>query len=163
MNFALKETESEESMKKGNFVAAAIGFLFGIFVLIEALLLPKGTNGVPGPGLFPGVVSAILILSSITLFVRSLRMKPEENVEIHPFSDDSKRVYLVMAILVVYLAVMPYVGFCVTTFVLMFALVKWFSARKVVPCLLIAAVVTAAIYLIFSKVLNVPLDFGLLI
>lgn len=150
-------------MKKGNFVAAAIGFVFGVFVLIEAFLLPKGTNGVPGPGLFPIIISAIMILSSVALFLRSLKMKAEEDIEIHPFSDDSKRVYLVMAVLLVYLVVMPYVGFCVTTFVLMSALVKWFSAKKIVPCLLISAVVTAAVYLIFSKVLNVPLDFGLLI
>jgi putative tricarboxylic transport membrane protein len=150
-------------MKKGNFVTAAIGCLFGILVLIEAFRLPRGTNGVPGPALFPTIVSAIMILCSVALFLRTLKMDPKDAVAIQAFSNDSKRVYLVMAILIVYLMVMPYIGFCTTTVVLMFALIKWFSAKKALPCFLISAAVTAAVYLIFNKVLNVPLNFGLLI
>lgn len=150
-------------MKKGNFIAAILCFLLGVFVLIEAILLPDGAEGVPGPGMFPVIIAVILILSACALFISTLRMKPEDNTKIEPFSKDAKRVYLSMAALIVYILVLPYVGFCTTTAVMLFFFLNWFSKKGIVPCVLISVLITAVIYLIFNRLLNVPLNFGLLL
>lgn len=150
-------------MKKASIVAAILSFAFGIFIMAIAMTFPKSSNGVPGPGMFPIIIALIIMISSIAVLINSLKIKENNDKEIKFLSADSKRAYITMAILVVYLIVMPLVGFCVSTFCLMFAMIKWFSKKNIIHCALISLIITVVIFFIFNKLLNVPLHFGLLI
>lgn len=150
-------------MKKGNFITAGVFALFAVLVILQSMSFPAGKDGIPGPGFFPIAIAILMLLAAASLTITTLRMKPEEDTAIGMLSDDNKRVYVCMAILVLYLLVMPYVGFCTTSFVLLFGLIKWFGNYRLPSCALLSAAVVVPLFLVFSYVLNVPLRFGLLI
>jgi putative tricarboxylic transport membrane protein len=150
-------------MKKASIVAAIISFVIGICIITIAMTFPKGSNGVPGPGMFPIIIATIIILSSVAVLIRSLRMEKKDDKEVKFLSADTKRAYITMAILAIYFIVLPFIGFCVSTALLMLVLIKWFSKKNIIQCSLISLIITLAIFLVFSKLLNVPLHFGLLI
>ena len=150
-------------MKKGNFVVASLSLILGIAIIGISLTFPEGTNGVPGPGLFPILISAVLMVSAVILIIRTIKMPEEENVPLDMLSSDKKRVYLTMLVLVIYFIVLPYIGFCVSSFAMLCILIKWFSKKSILKCIIISAAMTAVVYFLFRIVLSVPLDFGLLI
>lgn len=148
-------------MKKGNIITAVVCIVMAVYVILTAMTYPGAKHGVPGPGMFPIIISSLMILSSISLIITSLKMKPEENVSIDISSEGSKRVYIVMAMLIAYFILFKYVGFIITTTVLLSVLIRWFSKKNIVFCIVISIVITMAVYLIFNKLLNVPLNFGM--
>ena len=97
-------------MKKGNLVLAAICAVLGIGVIAMASGYPKAADygtGVPGPGLWPSVISVVLLACTAILLYRTLKMPPEKNSKIELWTTGTRRVYLAMGILVVYLLVLP--------------------------------------------------------
>lgn len=149
-------------MKKGNIIASILCIIFGAYIIITAMSYPPAKNGVPGPGMFPIIIASMLILSSVSLIITSFKIKKESDKELNMLSNDSKRVYIVMAMLVGYFIVLKFIGFILCTIVLLFALIKWFSKKNIIICLVISIVITLVVYLVFNRVLNVPLDFGLI-
>lgn len=149
-------------MKKGNFVTAGIFALFAVFIIINSLTFPASRDGIPGPGFFPIVIAVLMLLAAVSLTVTSLRMKDGEDMVLKLFTDDNKRVYICMGLLVLYLAVMSQVGFCVSSFALLLGLIRWFGRYKLLFCAIFSAAVVVPLYLVFSFVLHVPLNFGLL-
>lgn len=152
-------------MKKGNLITAVLTMALSVYVIITCLGYPKAEaygTGVPGPGLWPGVIAGMMFLTALCLLVKSLRMKPEEDTPIDMKTEGTKRVYITMAILVVYVALLGAVGFIPMTIIMLCIFIKWFAKTKPATTLLISAASTLAIYCIFKFVLNVPVDFGLI-
>ena len=97
-------------MKKGNLVLAAICAVTGIGIIAVASGYPTAADygtGVPGPGLWPTVISVVLLACTAILLYRTLKMPPEKNSKIELWTTGTRRVYLAMGILVVYLLVLP--------------------------------------------------------
>lgn len=152
-------------MKKGNIITAVLTIALSIYVIVTCLGYPRAEaygTGVPGPGLWPGLIAAMMLLAAICLLIRSLRMKPEDDTPLAMLTDGTKRVYITMAILVVYVAVIGIIGFIPTTIVMLYVFINWFAKRKPVFTLTVSVVSTLAVYCIFKFVLNVPVDFGLI-
>lgn len=150
-------------MKKANFVIAAIFAAFGVAIIAVALGYPPSNHGVPGPGVFPLIIGGLTIFCSATLAVATARMKREDDVAIKLLSPDALRVYVTMGGLAVYLALMPMIGFVVTTSVMLTLFCKWFSKKAWWVCALIGVVFSVCVFALFGFVLNVPMRFGLLI
>lgn len=151
-------------MKKGNIIASILVIALGIYVIITCMGYPKAEaygTGVPGPGLWPGVVAGCMVAAGLALLIKSLRMKPEEDTPIAMWTDGTKRVYITMAILVAYVAILGVVGFILSTIVMLFIFIQWFSKTKPVVTAVISVVTTMVIYCIFRFLLEVPVDFGL--
>ena len=149
-------------MKRGNFIIAGVFSLLGLLVIAQSLSFPRGRAGIPGPGMIPIMISILMIIASISLVISTLRMTPAENVPLGLLSEGNRRVYLCMAILVVYLFLMPRIGFCVTSFLLLFGLIRWFGNYRYWFCAVVSVFLTGIIFGLFSEVLHVPLRFGLL-
>lgn len=149
-------------MKKGNFIIAGVFSLLGLLVIAQSLSFPRGRAGIPGPGMIPIMISVLMIAASISLVISTLRMTPAEDVPLGLLTEGHKRVYLCMAILVVYLILMPRIGFCVASFLLLFGLIKWFGNYRYWVCAVVSAFLTGIVFGLFSGVLHVPLRFGLL-
>lgn len=150
-------------MKKGNMITAVITMALSIYVMITCLGYPKAEaygTGVPGPGLWPGVIAGMMFLASLCLLVKSLRMRPEEDTPIDMKTEGTKRVYITMAILIVYVALMGIVGFIPMTIIMLCVFIKWFAKIKPATTVIISAVSTLVIYCVFRFVLNVPVNFG---
>ena len=91
-------------MKKGNLVLAAICAVTGIGIIAVASGYPTAADygtGVPGPGLWPIVISIVLLACTAILLFRTLKMDPEKNTKIELWTTGTRRVYLTMAIPVV--------------------------------------------------------------
>lgn len=152
-------------MKKGNLVLAAICAVLGVGVIVMASGYPKAADygtGVPGPGLWPIVISIVLLACTAILLYRTLKMPPEKNSKIELWTTGTRRVYLTMAILAVYLFLLPILGFIIATFVLEVIFIQWFAKKNPIITVVISAAITMVIYCAFRFLLNVPVHtFGI--
>ncbi len=151
-------------MRKGNLVAGVVCALLAIYVLVTAMGYPTAEaygTGVPGPGLWPGLIAACLLLASIGLIVGTLMTKKEAFSKLPMWTEGTKRAYLSMAILIVYVAVLPTVGFIISSVAMLVVFIQWFSKMKIWKTILISIAATLAIYFVFKSLLNVPVDFGM--
>lgn len=147
-------------MKKANLIYAAVCIILSVYVIVTAKGYPTGSGGDTGPGTFPILVSILLLGSAIALVFTSLKM---EDVPIDWINPNTKPVYISMAALVAYTVIMAQVGFVVTSFVFVACMIQWFKKGKPVVNVLISAVFVGIVYGVFSGLLNVPMNFGILI
>ena len=153
-------------MKKINIIFAAICAAIGTGLIILAAGYPTAADygtGVPGPGLWPIVISALMLAMAALLVMKSLKMAPEKNTEVSLWNEGTKRVYITMGILFAYVAVLEFLGFIIATTIMEAVFIQWFAKKKPWVTAIIALVVTLVIYAVFQYVLNVPVgSFGIL-
>jgi putative tricarboxylic transport membrane protein len=126
-----------------------------------SLQLPASKNGVPGPGTWPIAIAILMLAAAITVLINAIRSKgDEESLVLNTI--DHYRVYISMGILILYLIAMYYIGFCVGSFLMLYAFITWFGDYKLIKRIIISAVVVAFVYLVFTRVLHVPFRFGIL-
>lgn len=150
-------------MKKANYIFCGILTAIAIFFIAIALNYPKAESygtGVPGPGLWPICISIIILLCAIVLLIKQFKKKNEDE-KIDIWNNNTKRVYLCMLILSIYVAVLNYLGFIISTIVMLFIFINWFAKKKWYFTLVISVVVTLSVYYIFKYVLNVSIGFGI--
>ena len=105
----------------------------------------------------------IAVIISAALFINTLRMKPEDDVPVDLTSRNVLNVYITIAGLIVYITLLPLLGFITTTSIMLLLFFKWFSKYAWWKCLLISVLFTVGIWLLFGIVLNVPMRYGVLI
>ena len=141
-------------MKKGNLVLAAVCAVLGVGVIAVASGYPKAADygtGVPGPGLWPIAISIVLLACTAILIYK-----------IDLWTTGTRRVYLTMGILFLYLLVLPFLGFIISTFVLELIFIQWFAKKNPIITVVISAAITMVVYCAFRFVLNVPVHtFGI--
>ena len=136
--------------------------IFACAVLVHVQSFPKLDNGYPGPALFPRVLAVLFICCGIGLVIQGIRKREKL------FKLDLGAITLtgwinilfVLGTVVCYIFFAEYVGFLIFSFVLLMILMKWLKV-KTVPSLVMSVIVTLAIYLLFAKILLVPLPWGL--
>lgn len=153
-------------MKKMNLIFAAICAVIGVALIIMAAGYPTAADygtGVPGPGLWPIVISAVMLAMAALLVMKSLKMAPEKNTEVPMWNEGTKRVYITMGILFVYVALLEFLGFIIATTIMEAIFIQWFAKKKPWVTVILALVITLVIYCVFQYVLNVPVgSFGIL-
>lgn len=152
-------------MKKGNIIASVLCIILGAYIVITCLSYPKAEaygTGAPGPGMWPGIIGGLLIAAALWLLISTLRAPADSLGDIVVWGDGPKRVYLTMAILVVYVLAIPEIGFIPLTIILLFIFINWFAKYKWYLSLLISVAVTILVYVIFKFALSVPIDFGMI-
>lgn len=153
-------------MKKMNLIFAAICAVIGVALIIMAAGYPTAADygtGVPGPGLWPIVISALMLAMAALLVMKSLKMAPEKNTEVPMWNEGTKRVYITMGILFVYVALLEFLGFIIATTIMEAIFIQWFAKKKPWITVILALVITLVIYCVFQYVLNVPVgSFGIL-
>ena len=103
-------------MRKGNIIAGIVCAAVALYVIVTCLGYPRAEaygTGVPGPGLWPGIIAALLLICSVGLIAGTLMMKKEDLPELPMWTPGTKRVYISMAILLVYMLVLSTVGFII--------------------------------------------------
>ncbi|HZJ88019.1 MAG TPA: tripartite tricarboxylate transporter TctB family protein [Sphaerochaeta sp.] len=150
-------------MKKANFIVSGVFAAFALVVIIIASGYPPSKHGVPGPGVFPTIIAVLILISAVVLFLQTLRMPTVSDDVIDLKSRSIINVYVTMAGLILYIALLPTIGFIVSTSAMLIVYIKWFSRRPLWKCALISVLFTLAIFFLFGRVLNVPMRFGVLI
>ena len=154
---------SAGSVAKGRAYLAIGGgcVLLSIAYLALALRLPFGEMDAPGAGLFPLVAGGVLLATSLAAMCEGWRM-PAERVAM-PRGVALRRVSTVFFLLLGYVVVLPLLGQALTAFLFCALLVRLLSTLPWPRVLLLAAAMSASLYLAFVTLLQVPLPRGLLL
>ncbi len=84
-------------MRKAHLISALIFVLFSIVALYLSNELPGSRRGVPGPAVWPVIISCAILISGCILFFKTLRKSESEPLEI--LNSDNIRVYITMGTL----------------------------------------------------------------
>src|SRR5690554_5265225 len=144
-------------------VASAItSTLFTYFLVISLKLKAKGSVMV-GPGIFPAILSAVVLISSILWFIDSLLIylsnKGEEKEEkaLFTLSANNRRLIIIIILAMLYIIVlMPLVGFPISTFIFMFVVIMIFYG-KWKTALLASLIMSLSLFVLFRYILHLPM------
>jgi putative tricarboxylic transport membrane protein len=136
--------------------------IFAIAVLFYTRTFPTLEKGYPGPSLFPNVLAVLFIISGISLVVQGVR-SGEKVLKLDTTGITGSgliNILLALGAIIFYIFLSEFLGFQITSFILLFGLMKWLrvSTRW---SLVMACGVTLAIYALFAKILLVALPWGL--
>ena len=148
--------------------AFALAFLaVGIGYELMALSMPVGGFANPGPGLYPIIVGAALILTSAACLIQNLVSGVPDRV----LADDVgapaqkgeiRRAWLLVAALIAYVIALKPLGFPVALPLLLMASVRVFGETNWLRNFAVSVVLTAIAYAVFIVWLKVPLPMGIL-
>jgi len=131
-------------------VAGLAAVAVGIAVALGSRDLGVGSLTNPGAGLWPLVVSAVLVIAGAIVAVR-----PGADVE--PIGRDAWAVVVACATLVVYTAVIPVLGFELPTVVLLAFWLRVFGAESWRTTVAVSVGTTVVVYAVFILALGVAL------
>jgi putative tricarboxylic transport membrane protein len=153
------------------FMIAAIAlFGFGAATALASLSLPIGTLRAPGSGFFPLVLGLVLaalsVAQGVTLYRAQLeRARSEPLSPAAPASptlgDDTRRVLLFLGAAAGAVALLPLLGYAFASLVLMLSLLRILGLVSWPLVAAISAATALACYLVFVRVLGIPLPSGL--
>ena len=149
-------------MRTSNTVIGVLLIIFACIVLIHVQSFPTLENGYPGPALFPEVLCVLFIGCGIGLVIQGIRRR--EKVLKFDLGTITLagwiNIVFVLGAVVCYIFLAEFLGFLIFSFVILMILMKWLKV-KTLPSLAMSVVVTLAIYMLFAKILLVPLPWGL--
>jgi len=147
------------SLRRGEALAALVLLLLACGVVWQAVQMPPGTLGAPGPGAFPGALGVLLAAICIGLLVRAWRMTGAEDEAIVLGHRD---IALTLVALVVLGVVFEWLGFVLSAGLFMLVLFRAFSPLRWFGAIVAAAATAGVSYLVFVRLLGVSLPPGLL-
>ncbi|MET3600817.1 tripartite tricarboxylate transporter TctB family protein [Martelella mangrovi] len=112
-----------------------------------------------GPARFPDLFATVLIALCAIQFYMTLKAPAAEPVRAAPRAERPNYLRVALGILatIVCIYAMSYVGFAIAAAIYLFVLMRLMGRRQLVWNAIFAILLTAAIYLVFSYGLNVPL------
>jgi len=150
---ALWEEEAPEPAGGiANLVACALTLAFGVAGMVLSLNLSLGSLTDPAPGFFPFVISLITTVLSAAQIVLGRRGGDGEK-----FSLYSVTVVWGVISLLVFVAVLPIIGFEIPALLLSFVWMKWLGGESWRSAILYSALTVVAFYLIFVVALRTQL------
>lgn len=144
-------------------VSSLFWLTLSLFVLYETKSLPFGSISQPKAGFFPFVLGVSLGILSITLFMKSWLGEEGKRIELDCFPNRKgwKNIILVSGAIFVFYLVFESVGFLLSTFLFMLALIRFVVPHKWSHSAWVAAVITICSYVMFEKLLQSNLPKGL--
>lgn len=119
---------------------------------------PAGAGGTPGPGLYPRLISVVLILLAVLLIAKALLAKGDWGKII--YRPEVWRVFLAIALIGGFVFLWARTRFEVATILYLFAMVNLYGKISLKRSLIYSVVVAGSIYLLFGLALGVPLELG---
>jgi len=148
-------------LKKKPFSELVIGIVcivLGAVVFIAAGNLQQVKLGI-GPSGFPKFIAIVLALLGLAQTAMAL----SSGVKVPEFNVDKKAASLFIAAVAMslaYVLLVDMIGFLIMTPLLLIGLMYLFGERSIVKMLVIAAITTACIWLLFTKVFMIFLPVG---
>ena len=161
------------AIRKG-IVSSLVLILFGVFFLLYDIKYPMDIWANPGPGIFPLMVGAVLVILAAWQLVRDIREpKPEEAKESHEGTGRSigeflqryrveTKPLLMTAVFVAYLLMVEWVGFFISNFLFVIISSKLMGARDWGRPVALSAGVKLFCYFLFEVWLKLSFPRGVL-
>ncbi len=144
-------------MNKAGLVFVGISIAVALFFMIPAFSMPGGSSdGAPGPGYFPIIISVIIIILSVLQGVFYLR-EDKKSFDQDVTQRKNKPILFVVCITILaYTILFAFIPFIPLTIVAV-GFLNWLFGKQWVPNLIFSVFFTLIIYVIFSKFLHVML------
>ncbi|OGP89698.1 MAG: hypothetical protein A2156_00625 [Deltaproteobacteria bacterium RBG_16_48_10] len=142
--------------------SAIFCLILGLFVLMTGVRLGLKVDLRIGPGFFPFVAGILLAFLSIVLFVQSLTETKTGQQKRSFWSKEHGWVFVFLTLVGIgtYILVLNYLGFLLSTFLLLFFLFTVIGGLKWWKAALSGTIAAAAVYLVFEIWLRANLPRG---
>jgi len=149
-------------MRKADLITAIVLLLFSAFVIWESSGMDLYVEFAPGYGFLPFWLGILMAILSILLFVDAWR-RPAARDEPAPFPSRQALINIVLILigLGMYAFLMEIAGYILDTVLLVLLLLGVVEKEKWATTLIVAVVITAALYVIFQVLLGVNLPKGI--
>ena len=145
-----------KNMANCNFVVSILGMMIGAAIMNAASEFPlEFTENGPGAGFWPFALGTALTIAAVVLLIYTISNKKELAKELVALTlPANMRVYMMMAIIVVYVGFINVLGFYPASALLIPATMKLmdFHNKKVIAMTTVGTI--AFIYLVFSVLLH---------
>jgi putative tricarboxylic transport membrane protein len=149
-------------MKRNDIIAGGIFIAIGIFIFTQTWNYPSPPEkGHPGPGLFPNILALLFIGFGLTLILKARKLSSTGPEGVPSRSRRISNALFVLGIVAVFVAVVNTLGFLITSAVSLFILMKKLRVT-LLKSVAASILITLFINLLFSKILRVPLPYGIL-
>ena len=146
-------------------ITAAILFVFSLLYFLKGLSLQMGTPRNPGPGFIPVIIGVLLAASTGFYLVRVFRAKGLEGEEKRTPEGEKKNYAAILGITgcaILFPLLLETLKFLVTTFTVSFFMLFLLKPDRWAFPIFLAAGMSVASFLIFSRLLGVALPMGFL-
>lgn len=138
-------------------ISGVICSLLGAAIWLYSGTFPELPEGYPGPSLFPRVIAGGLVLSGIALLVRGVRAwKRGEEAIRRPAPAGLLRLAVTLAAVALFPLMQGLAGTIAALFLVCLAVAFTLGVRPVIA-VLTALASAAGVYLVFDRLLGVPL------
>jgi putative tricarboxylic transport membrane protein len=146
-------------MTSGDRIWGIVILIFGGVYLVEGIRIPPAAFGDPlGARLFPTILG--ISMAACGAF---LAIKPEPGgAQPILVRRSFIQVLILCALLLLYAISLPWLGYFLATFVLVWMAARIMGERSFIRGVVISAVFSAGVFFLFSRVLTIPLPLGLL-
>ena len=145
-----------KNMANCNFVVSILGMMIGAAIMNAASEFPlEFTENGPGAGFWPFALGTALTIAAVVLLIYTISNKKELSEELVALTlPANMRVYMMMAIIVVYVGLINVLGFYPASALLIPATMRLmdFHNKKVIAMTTVGTI--AFIYLVFSVLLH---------
>ena len=138
-------------------ISGLVVFLLALAIFWQGRGLSFGSLHAPGPGFFPALIAAALVILSLCLMIRGGKSEDEGDTLPAPAVG---RMLLVFVVLVGYFLLLEYLGFVIVSFLLMFFLFLWVGRQKWYWAFSSAVVCIGLAYILFEILLKSNLPRG---
>lgn len=124
----------------------------------------SGFSGPSEPGVFPMLAAATMLVSALVILRGALRAPPDETAGLRArfLSLAPPRLIMLVAMIAIYVASMPLLGFMASSALFLFAAFWALWRRGPLWSAVLTALALAAIYLVFREIFQVVLPRGAL-
>ena len=144
-------------MIKADTIAGIISIILSITFFLSSLGFKSGTSdGVPGPGYFPIILSAMMGFIGVCLIIQGIRFKKRYFIIDDKIKKNLKSFFLTILAIGVYLVLWNIVPFIIRTPIFLFSL-NFIYKRELKYNILFSGITSASIYLIFNNLFHVML------
>ena len=145
-----------KNMANCNFLVSILGALIGVAIMNAASEFPlEFTENGPGAGFWPFALGTALTIAAVVLLIYTISNKKELSKELVALTlPANMRVYMMMAIIVIYVGLINVLGFYPASALLIPATMRLmdFHNKKVIAMTTVGTI--AFIYLVFSVLLH---------
>lgn len=118
-------------------------------------------EGVVNTRFLPYLVTILIFVCGIADLIQTLRERKEEEEKHYFDKKGTLRVLIAVAALIIWLLVMPKIGFVIATALLSAGIMILAGNRNVIQILALSLILTLSVYVLFKLVLNLRLPQGL--
>ena len=148
-------------MRSAVLTLAVVGSILSALYLIEGTRYSLGTPADPGPGLFPLIVSGLLLIGFVGTGIEALASASKAKVD-WPSGPARWRVAAIALSCAAYGFALPYLGHMIAGSLLAFAVLHVMALRSWPVKVTLSLGIGVGSYVLFGMVLGVPFPSGIL-